>query len=373
MLQRKSLIAAALVATALIAPATQARELVYGAWVSPKHPVIAQSLPILFKGVEKETNGAIKWKMIAGGQLVNGRGTLTGVRDGLIDAGFGIPAYTPNNIPAINLVYSTLIFGENVVAASGASTEAILLNCPQCISELKKSKAVFLGGYSVTPFKLICRSRISSLADIKGKKVRGAGGGVYLLRDAGAVPVAMSPAQATTALQRGALDCVHGAPSWLKSYGYQDVAKFILDYPLGMYGPVLSMLINRKSWDKLTVNQKKIHLKYAPKVIAHSTITSYLLRDEAILKNAQKIGVTLVPGNKNELDALVALRVKNQRQQNIENALKFGVKNPEAISDAYAKALAKWVRLSKEIGRDVGKFEAALKREIFDKVDINKL
>ena len=351
MLHCKSLLAAVLIATTLIAPATQARELIYGAWVSPKHPVVANSLPILFKGVEKDTNGVIKWKMVAGGQLVDGRGTLTGIRDGLVDAGFGIPAYTPNNLPATNLVYSTLVFGEDVVAASGASTEMILLNCPQCISEFKKNKAVFLGGYSVTPFKLICRNRISSLAELKGKKVRGAGGGVYLLRDAGAVPVAMSPSQATTALQRGALDCVHGAPSWLKSYGYQDVAKYILDYPLGMYGPIMSMFISRKSWNELTTNQKRIHLKYAPKVVAHSTIASY----------------------KKELDDLVAHSVNNQRQQNIKNALKFGVKNPEAISDAYAKILAKWVLLSKEIGRDVEKFEAALRREVFDKVDLSKL
>lgn len=373
MQRQKILLASALLATTVIAPATQARDLVYGSWVSPKHPVMSLALPLLFKGVEKDTKGAIKWKMVAGGQLVNGRGTLAGIHEGLVDAGFGIPAFTPNNLPATNLIFSTLVFGEDVVAASGATTETALLNCPQCISEFKKNKAVFLGGYAVTPFKLICRDRISSLADLKGKKVRGAGGGVFLMKDAGAVPVAMSPTQATTALQRGALDCVHGAPSWLKSYGYQDVAKYILNYPLGMYGPVLSMFLSRKTWDSMTTTEKKIHLKYAPKVVAHSTITSYLLRDEAIIKNAQSAGVTLVQGNKEELDALTAHRVKVQRQQNIDNAQKFGVKNPEAISDAYAEALTKWGRLSKGIGRDVGKFEAALKREIFDKLDVDKL
>ena len=84
------------------------------------------------------------------------------------------------------------------------------------------------------------------------------------------------------------------------------------------------------------------------------------------------VGVTLYPGGK-EFDDLVARRQKVQRQQNIDNARKFGVKNPEAIADAFEKALVKWRKLSKGIGRDVGKYEAALKREIYDKLDVTAL
>ena len=31
----------------------EARELIYGSWVSPKHPVMSIALPYLFRGVEK--------------------------------------------------------------------------------------------------------------------------------------------------------------------------------------------------------------------------------------------------------------------------------------------------------------------------------
>ncbi len=371
-MRQKLPIIAATLAVALSAATADARELIYGSWVSPKHPVMSIALPHLFKGVEKDTGGAVKWKMVAGGQLVNGRGTLAGLRDGLIDAGMSIPSYTPKHLPASNSFFSSLVFGKDIVAAGGATTETVLLHCPQCTKEFKKNKTVMIGGYSASPFMLMCRDKITNLAELKGKKVRSSGGGVFLMKAAGAIPVAMSPAQATTALQRGALDCVLGAPSWLRSYGYQDVAKHIIDYPLGMVGPVLSMFINRGVWNKMTMAQKKAHLKYAPRVVAHSVITSYLLRDEEVLKNAKKAGVTLHPGGK-EFDDLVAKRQKDQRQQNIDNAKKFGVKNPEAIIVAFEKALVKWRRLSKGIGRDVAKYEAALKREIYDKLDINKL
>lgn len=364
--------AAALATTTLAFTTAGAKELIYGSWVSPKHPVMAGSLPILFKGVAKDTGGAITWKMVAGGQLMNGRGTVAAIKDGIADAGMPIPSYTPSDLPATNSIFSTLVFGEDIVAAGGATAEMLLLRCPECLSEIRRSNAVVLGSYSASPFKLICRKPVRSLAELKGKKVRSSGGGVYLMKAAGATPVAMSPAKATTALQRGTIDCVLGAPSWLKSYGYQDVAKHILDYPLGMVGPVLSMYFNRATWNGLSLAQKKAHLKYAPRVIAHSVITAYKLRDEAIIASAKKIGVTLYPGGP-EFKALVEKRNKAQRVQNVANAKKFGVKNADKIAEDFLATLKKWSKLSKEIGSDTAKYEAILQREIYNKLDVTKL
>jgi TRAP-type C4-dicarboxylate transport system substrate-binding protein len=369
---RNLVTALAVVAGLASAAAVEARELIYGAWVSPKHPVMSIAMPYLFRGVEKDTNGTIKWKMVAGGQLVNGKGTLPGIRDGLIDAGMSIPAYTPKHLPATNSVFSSLVFGNDIVAAGGASTEVVMLECPECLAEIKKNKAVFLGGYSPTPFMVMCRDKVPDLAGLKGKKIRTSGGGTYLMKMAGATPVSMSPAAATTALQRGTIDCVLGAPSWLKSYGYQDVAKHIINYPLGMPGPILNILLSRKTWNGMTRDQKKAHLKYAPRVVAEAVITAYMLRDAKILKNAKASGVTLYDVGP-EFDQLVEKRLKIQRGQNITNARRFGVKNPEAIADAFEKILKKWKRLSKDIGSDVGKYEAALQREIYDKIDVDKL
>ena len=33
----------------------------------------------------------------------------------------------------------------------------------------------------------------------------------------------------------------------------------------------------------------------------------------------------------------------------------------------------KWGKISKDVGRDIDKFAAAIQREIYDKVDLNKL
>ena len=52
-------------------------------------------MPEVFRNIEKDTNGAIKWKLIAGGQIADGKTTFTAVKDGLMQAGLGIVTYVP--------------------------------------------------------------------------------------------------------------------------------------------------------------------------------------------------------------------------------------------------------------------------------------
>jgi hypothetical protein len=49
------------------------------------------------------------------------------------------------------------------------------------------------------------------------------------------------------------------------------------------------------------------------------------------------------------------------------------VKDPAAIIDYYEKAVDRWRVKSKTIGRDIDKFVEALNKEIFSKVDVEKL
>ncbi len=349
-----------------------AAEYVYGAWVGPKHGVLVHAFPGFFEDVKKDTNGSVTWKMIAGGQLVNGRGSLAGLRDGLIDGAFIIPAFTPKNMPAINLIYSRIVLGDDVIAAGGAANEAVMLHCPQCIEDLKKNNAVFLGGYMTTPFSLICREPVRTVADLKGKKVRIAAGGATLFKMADAVPVAMTPSEATTALQRGALDCVWGSTSWLRSFGYKDIAKYVTEYPLGMHGPVMPGTINRSKWNKMSDAEKQAHLKHAPTFSAKATILGYIRQDEKVKAAVKPTGVTFISGGE-DFGKWMESYNKVDRETNIKNAKAQGVKNPEQILDAYETALEKWKKLSPEIGLDPDKYAQALKREIYDKVDPNKM
>ena len=370
--KRTRIFAAAFVAAGLGAGAASAKELVYGAFISPKHGVMRYALPVWGKAIAKATNNEITWKFVGGGQLVDVKGSLPGIKEGLVDGAFVIAPFAPSNLPATNVIFSTQVFGEDTIAAAGASNEAVLVHCPACLEEAKKNDLVQLGGYATTPYLLMCRKEVKSVAEMQGLKIRSAGGGVALMRMSGATPVAMAPAAATQALQRGALDCVHGAASWLRSYGYEDVVKSIVDYPLGVGAPAMHLSMSRKKYLAMTPAQRKAHVDASPASVASAVIDAYIISDTKILARAKKKGVKFVKGGK-DFDELVAKRIKAQRGDVIARSKRFNVKDAGKILDAYDKALEKWRRLSKDIGTDKAKFAAALKREIYDKIDPEKL
>ena len=78
---------------------------------------------------------------------------------------------------------------------------------------------------------------------------------IPIRQDVGGIPVAMSPVEGVTVMQRGALGCIHGPIAWLTSYGYMDVAKYVLDYPMGNPRGLSIMTMNRDSWNSLSLKK----------------------------------------------------------------------------------------------------------------------
>ncbi|HYX67232.1 MAG TPA: TRAP transporter substrate-binding protein DctP [Burkholderiales bacterium] len=373
---RYALSAAAATVAALFACVSSAfaEELVYGSWIPAGEYLNRVALPKIFADIAKDTNGAIRWKLVPGGQLADPKTTFTAVHDGLMAGGMGISTYVPSTVPALNTIYSTIVFGDDNVATSGAALETMTLNCPACLAEMRKLNAVALSGWVAGPYYLACREPIRSLAELKGKRVRATGGNNELMAMVGAVPVAATLVEAVGLLQRGGLDCQFGTHGWLKVFGYGDVVKSVTNMPLGMTGPAVGMMLNRDVWNKFTPEQKKLHMQSAARLSAMLSIGQFVVEEETVLKelvttkNVTVVNVT----DPQDFDAVVAKYEASQRARNLENAKKFHVANPEAILDAYAANLKKWRGLSKGIGRDVDKFTAAIQREVYDKVDPTK-
>ncbi len=371
-------VATAAFAVALLAAGTASaqQELVYGNWTPPREYQNVQVMPYMFAEIEKETKGAIKWKLIAGGQLADGKTTFTAVKDGLMQAGLGIATYVPNTVPSLYTIYSTVILGHNdVVAATGAAMEVFYLRCPSCLEDFRKINSVPLGGWTSSAYLLACNQPVKSLADLKGKRVRATGGNAELFRVAGAVPVGATLVEAVGLLQRGGIECQHGIADWLRTFGYADFAKYVTDYPLGLTGPAIGFVLNRDTWNKFTLEQKKIHIKWAAWMSAKLAIGNFIIANEEGLQTVIKDkGVQMVKvTNPAEWEAVLQNYKKLERDRNIATGKEFGVKDPAAIMDDYEKTIVKWRALSKDIGRDIDKFQAVLMREIYSKIDPEKL
>ncbi|MDP6645503.1 MAG: hypothetical protein QGF16_15645 [Rhodospirillales bacterium] len=351
-----------------------AKDYVYGAWVAAKHGVNVEGLLPYFKAVEKDTGGAVKWRLLAGGQMVNHRSTLPGVRDRIVDAGMVIPVFNRKELAHNNVLFDMVMFGSDQVAIGGAGTETMLLDCPECVAEYRKQNTANLGGFQTTSFKLICKEKVTKISDVKGRKVRAVGANARWIRALGGIPVAMSPVEGVTVMQRGALACIHGPIAWLTSYGYMDVAKYVIDYPMGNPRGLSLLTMNRKSWDSLSLAHKKVMLKHMPGAFARATLIGYMKADEDVKAAAIKRGLIFTPGGK-EFDDLMAKHRAGEMTAIPKALKKVKVKEATAkrIMAAYLKNLKKWEKLAPAIGRDVDKLAAAMKREIYDKLDPGKL
>ena len=350
-----------------------AAEYVYGAWVPASEYLTRVALPKAFDIIAKETKGAITWKVVPGGQIADPKSTFQAVQDGLMHSGLGISTYVPNLVPSLNTIYSTVVFGDDIVAATGGALETLTLNCPSCLAEFRKLNTVPLAGWTSSPYQLACRTPVKSVADLKGKRVRATGGNTELVSMLGAVPVGATLVEAVGLLQRGGIDCQFGVAGWLKTFGYGEFAKYVTENPLGMTGPAVGLMLNRDAWTKFTPDQKRLHLRAAAQISADLATGQFVIENEEIMEELKKTkGLIVAASPDKEFDAIAARFDTAQRDRNIETAKKFGVQNPAAIIDAYAAARKKWSALSKEIGRDTGKFAAALQREVYDKVDISK-
>ncbi|MET0279211.1 MAG: hypothetical protein ABW198_12850, partial [Pseudorhodoplanes sp.] len=199
------------------------------------------------------------------------------------------------------------------------------------------------------------------------------GGNAEMFKVAGAVPVGATLVEAVSLLQRGGLDCQHGIADWMRTFGYADFAKYVVDMPLGLTGPALGMFMNRDTWNKFTPEQKKLHLEQAAFLSAKMAIGNFLIANEeglnAVIKDK---GVQMLKPDR-DLENMTTEYKKGERARNVEIGKGFGLKDPGAIIDAYEKNIEKWRKLSPEIGRDVDKFVAALNREIYSKLDVDKL
>ncbi|MCC6947240.1 MAG: TRAP transporter substrate-binding protein DctP [Bradyrhizobiaceae bacterium] len=372
--------AAALAGTLLAAQSASAQtELVYGSWPPAGEYLNRVALPKAFAAIEKETNGQIKWKLVPGGQLANPKDTFQAIQDGVMASGLEISQYVPNLVPSLNAIYTTAVFGKDdaaaVIAASGGAVETVIMNCPSCLEEFRKINTVPLPGWTSSGYYLACRDPIRSLADLKGKRVRAAGGHHEMMNMAGAVPVSATLVEAVGLLQRGGLDCQLGVHNWLKVFGYADFAKHVTDFSFGLSGPAVGLPLNRDVWNKMTTEQKRAHMKQAAYISASLALGQFVIENEADLKLIMSTkGVQLVkPTDEAGFVKLTQEYDKAQRERNIENAKKFGVKDPAAIIAAYDKNREKWAKLAPAIGQDIDKFADAIWREVYSKVDPSKL
>ena len=357
---------AAAFACGLSATAAAQTKLTYGSYVPSTHVINQDGIVPMAEHLEKASNGALKMELFPGGAIAGGKGAVDQIRDGLVDSGLIVDAYVTRELPTSAMLTELGMVGTDSLVMTGATNEYQLVDCEPCKKDLKEHGIMAMAYYATAPYMLLCNKEVKSLDDMKGLKVRATSGFGVMVKNMGGVPVNIASNEVYEAMQRGQADCTVGADAWLKSYTLWDVAKYVLDFPIGTYHSGLVFAIGADSWKKLPEEQKALIRDYMPKLV-RTVAVGYLNEAKEAREGAAPHGVKFVPADPSFADAFKKLQ-EAEVGRVVEASQKKGVKNPEPIVKGYMDKVAKWTAIVAEINGDPDKFEEALRREIYSKV-----
>ncbi|GAB3677135.1 C4-dicarboxylate TRAP transporter substrate-binding protein [Salinisphaera aquimarina] len=319
----------------------EARQLTYATYLPPTHPTSQDGIVKFIDIVEKKTDGKVEFAFYPSEAAASAKTMLSAINDQLIDAGFIVSVYFPTSLP-VNTVLSDLSFfnSDNAVTAA-AVTDTILNDCPQCMDEYKSYNVHFLATYSTPPYQAMCKQPMTDGFDPKGLRMRAPGAEVgRWVTQIGGVPINIPNNESYEAMERGQVDCVIGAVSWLKSLSLGEVAHSVATLPMGGFQGGSLFNISQDVWEGLDAKTQAIMQDAALQALA-STVYSYTAEEKEARVTANKNGMNFVDAS----PALVEQRdafMKSQIAQAAKTASSRGVDNAEAIVQAFQKNLAKW-------------------------------
>lgn len=321
------------------------------------------------KEVEAKPDVDLKFDSYVGGSLLSLKATLTGIRDGIADAGMYTLAYWPAEFPHGKMVADLALLGNSATAMAGAVAEFNLLQCPDCQREFKQQKMVYVAPYSTPPYYLISDGKITTVDDLKNKKIR-VGGSVWArwAQAFGATPVSLPGVESYEAMSQGQIDATIASAAYLKSISMWEVADNITLINLGTFHSVAVVGFGADIWRDLSNEQRAALLDSAATAMTVATL-KYIEDDEVALREAGDHGVSVNEPSEDLASASRAFVEKDLELIITEAEKQFRISNAREKVDTFISLLEKWDDLTSPLKNDREKLVSLYKEQIFDKLD----
>lgn len=263
--------------------AANAGELKLAHFMSPKHPMDRFIMRPWSKEIAKMSNGSLTVKIYPGGAL--GKGPVAQFKravDGVTDIAFGLQGFTSKIFPRTGIIELPGM-STTASAAAGKLWDAYSLLAP----EYRRVKVLAM--WTNESQVLMTRDKpIRSVADIKDMKFRvpskTQGNSIKAL---GGVPVFMPINRVYNALNTGVIDGILTGPSTVKSFKFDEVAKyFTVGLPLGR-SPFF-LVMNKNSWNKLSAEHKALVDKTTGRELSIKASKFYMKAGKGSLAKVRK-------------------------------------------------------------------------------------
>lgn len=360
----------AAIAFAMMTTATVASAADYNAnhFFAERHSMVRGPYVEFAKKVAEETDGEINFTVFSAGSLLPPASSLQGVRDGIAQVTYHAGTYTPSELPIDNLIGNMAFYNTDPLVMAFASTEFGLTN-PAQLAEWKANGVVYGGGYSTSQYFMQCNTPVRTLADIKGKRLRMAGGAWSRFAEfVSAVPVSMPSSEMYTGLDAGSLDCAVAAADALDSFSLKDVVTDMNTLAIGNYYAGFEWGYNVAFWQSISPENRRVLFNEMAYYLAEHRI-AFDKDVEKAVNSAKENGMAVAEPDQALKDALAEFVVADEATL-IANAKDRGVKDPEAILTEFKALVDKWDGLLANADTtDVDALAALARSEIYDKLD----
>ncbi|WP_157962038.1 C4-dicarboxylate TRAP transporter substrate-binding protein [Acuticoccus kandeliae] len=321
------------------------------------------------KKVAEATDGSVTLKVFTGGSLLPPNASMQGVADGVAQVSYHAGTYTPAELPVNNLIGNIPFYKSDAAVIALASTEFGLTNAA-ALAEWKKNGIVFGGGYSTAAYNLICSSKVETLADVKGKRMRMAGGAwTRFAEHVGAVPVSVPSSEMYIGLDTGSLDCAVTPGDSLVTFSLADVTKSLNTLSVGNYYAGFLWGYNPAFWAGLTADERSALFDQMAYYVVKGSMDNVSDADGAIADAVQAGKLTTVEPDDALKSALADFAAADEAAV-IAEAKGRGVDNAEQILADYKALVDKWAGLLEGVDRsDIEAMSELARTEIYGKLD----
>jgi len=208
-------------------------------------------IPEVDKRLAANGNYEMDWQESYGGSIVKPKGVLEGVKLGLGDIGIVTTIFHSSKLPSQALAAVTPFVAADAEAVAKAVDE-IAKEFPTMQKEFEKQNQVYLAtGVVLDTYQVFSSGEVSSLKDIEGGKVAGAGMNMrYLEGIDRAVGVRGGLTDFYSMLQTGLVDHAMLWPEAAKTFKIAEVAPYMLKADLGAVNSK-TVTVNADYWKKL--------------------------------------------------------------------------------------------------------------------------
>jgi TRAP-type C4-dicarboxylate transport system substrate-binding protein len=202
------------------------------------------------KEVEKRTNNKVNVQTFPGGTLLPAKNIFDGVITGTADIGNFAMSYQPGRFPISEAIDQPIGFA-NAKASSLALYD--LIEKYQA-KEFEKVKIITL--FTCPPANIMTVKPIKSLKDLKGVELRVAGTAADILKNLGAIPIAMPQSETPEALQKGTVKGHVSSMEILKDFNF---AAYTANATItNLFVVSFAVVMNKDKWNSLPDDVKKV-------------------------------------------------------------------------------------------------------------------